>query len=118
MNLNACGDYSRPKGVMGGPCLNCGRSQPEHTDMKKKGSNPPPPSIEHKPPPPPNPPGASPGRMIGELMYTTLKSYPCRCEHNVLYDGCPIKQEVTKQCSGCYAIQKWEELTGKPRSRK
>lgn len=26
----ACTDYSRPKGVMGGPCLNCGRSQPEH----------------------------------------------------------------------------------------
>lgn len=26
----ACKDYSRPKGIMGGPCLNCGRSQPEH----------------------------------------------------------------------------------------
>jgi len=26
----ACDDYSRPKGVMGGPCLHCGRSQPEH----------------------------------------------------------------------------------------
>lgn len=26
----ACEDYSRPEGVMGGPCLNCGRSQPEH----------------------------------------------------------------------------------------
>lgn len=26
----ACDDYSRPEGVMGGPCLHCGRSQPEH----------------------------------------------------------------------------------------
>ncbi len=26
----ACQNYRRPKGIMGGPCLNCGRSQPEH----------------------------------------------------------------------------------------
>lgn len=26
----ACNNYSRPKGFMGGPCLNCGLSQPEH----------------------------------------------------------------------------------------
>ena len=25
-----CSNYRRPKGVMGGSCLNCGRSQPEH----------------------------------------------------------------------------------------
>jgi hypothetical protein len=25
-----CDDYKRPEGVMGGPCLNCGQSQPEH----------------------------------------------------------------------------------------
>ena len=28
---SGCSGYKRPKGVMGGPCLNCGRSQPEHT---------------------------------------------------------------------------------------
>jgi hypothetical protein len=33
--------YSRPKGVMGGPCLHCGLSQPEHvgltcTDAKER----------------------------------------------------------------------------------
>jgi hypothetical protein len=26
----ACSNYTRPKGVMGGPCLECGASQPEH----------------------------------------------------------------------------------------
>ncbi len=26
----ACDNYQRPKGVLGGPCLNCGESQPEH----------------------------------------------------------------------------------------
>lgn len=26
----ACGNYRRPEGVMGGPCLNCGKTQPEH----------------------------------------------------------------------------------------
>lgn len=25
-----CSNYKRPEGVLGGPCLNCGRSQPEH----------------------------------------------------------------------------------------
>jgi predicted XRE-type DNA-binding protein len=34
MSIQACDDYSRPKGVMGGPCLNCGRSQPEHVNRK------------------------------------------------------------------------------------
>ena len=27
-----CSNYRRPKGVMGGSCLNCGRSQPEHDE--------------------------------------------------------------------------------------
>ena len=27
---HACADYKRPEGVLGGPCLNCGKSQPEH----------------------------------------------------------------------------------------
>lgn len=25
-----CGSYQRPVGVLGGPCLICGNSQPEH----------------------------------------------------------------------------------------
>ena len=29
-HLPNCQDYKRPEGVMGGPCLNCGRPQPEH----------------------------------------------------------------------------------------
>jgi len=28
-----CQDYKRPEGVMGGPCLNCGRPQPEHIQL-------------------------------------------------------------------------------------
>ncbi len=28
--LAGCDDYKRPEGVMGGTCLNCGKSQPEH----------------------------------------------------------------------------------------
>jgi hypothetical protein len=32
---DACAHYARPKGVMGGPCLNCGRSQPEHVNRDK-----------------------------------------------------------------------------------
>lgn len=33
----ACDKYSRPTGVMGGPCLTCGASQPEHdTDPSPK----------------------------------------------------------------------------------
>src|SRR5678815_2789523 len=27
-----CHGYLRPEGVLGGPCLECGRSQPEHTE--------------------------------------------------------------------------------------
>lgn len=27
---DGCDRYRRPAGIMGGPCLNCGRSQPEH----------------------------------------------------------------------------------------
>lgn len=34
MSIQACDDYSRPAGVMGGPCINCGRSQPEHAHRK------------------------------------------------------------------------------------
>lgn len=30
----ACENYSRPQGIMGGPCLNCGRSQPEHVKLE------------------------------------------------------------------------------------
>ena len=26
--LRGCADYTRPKGIMGGPCLNCGKPQP------------------------------------------------------------------------------------------
>lgn len=29
-----CDNYRRPKGVMGGPCLNCGASQPEHVNRE------------------------------------------------------------------------------------
>lgn len=28
--MTECGYYRRPDGVMGGPCTNCGMSQPEH----------------------------------------------------------------------------------------
>lgn len=28
--MKVCNNYRRPEGVMGGPCMNCGRSQPEH----------------------------------------------------------------------------------------
>ncbi len=31
--MTVCGNYRRPAGVMGGPCLNCGASQPEHVDV-------------------------------------------------------------------------------------
>jgi hypothetical protein len=31
----ACDSYSRPPGVLGGPCLNCGASQPEHVQPPK-----------------------------------------------------------------------------------
>lgn len=34
MTIQACDNYSRPAGVMGGPCLHCGRSQPEHVHRK------------------------------------------------------------------------------------
>ncbi len=34
MSIQACEQYSRPAGVMGGPCLNCGLSQPEHANWK------------------------------------------------------------------------------------
>lgn len=30
--MSACDNYARPDGVLGGPCLNCGASQPEHVD--------------------------------------------------------------------------------------
>jgi len=30
--MSTCTAYSRPEGVMGGPCENCGRSQPEHVE--------------------------------------------------------------------------------------
>ena len=30
-----CGAYRRPNGVMGGPCVNCGKSQPEHARAKQ-----------------------------------------------------------------------------------
>lgn len=28
--MEVCSNYTRPNGVMGGTCSNCGRSQPEH----------------------------------------------------------------------------------------
>lgn len=31
----ACDNYQRPSGVMGGPCLNCGLSQPEHVEREQ-----------------------------------------------------------------------------------
>lgn len=36
----ACNYYARPSGVMGGPCLNCGRSQPEHVHRNKEPEQP------------------------------------------------------------------------------
>lgn len=30
----ACAHYQRPEGVMGGPCLACGASQPKHTQPR------------------------------------------------------------------------------------
>ena len=29
----SCQKYRRPAGVLGGPCLNCGRPQPDHSRM-------------------------------------------------------------------------------------
>jgi hypothetical protein len=29
-SLEGCNGYSRPNGVLGGSCLNCGKSQPDH----------------------------------------------------------------------------------------
>jgi len=28
--MEVCDNYTRPRGVIGGPCTNCGASQPEH----------------------------------------------------------------------------------------
>lgn len=36
----ACNNYRRPEGVMGGPCLGCGRSQPEHVHRHVKAMDP------------------------------------------------------------------------------
>lgn len=33
-----CDDYKRPDGVMGGPCLNCGHTQPEHIRSGRCGA--------------------------------------------------------------------------------
>jgi hypothetical protein len=30
LDREACTNYSRPEHIMGGPCLNCGCTQPEH----------------------------------------------------------------------------------------
>lgn len=32
--LLACGNYQRPEGVLGGSCLECGMSQPEHRERR------------------------------------------------------------------------------------
>lgn len=44
-----CNKYTRPRGVMGGPCLTCGRPQPEHTEPTKQreGDQPLPIKNEH-----------------------------------------------------------------------
>lgn len=36
MRTHACADYRRPTGVLGGPCLNCGQSQPEHVIVQNR----------------------------------------------------------------------------------
>ncbi len=35
LTRTACANYSRPNGVMGGPCLNCGLTQPEHVEQEQ-----------------------------------------------------------------------------------
>lgn len=57
LKREACDDYKRPWGIMGGPCLNCGLDQLSHAIKHLPGSNPSPPSVS-KPTPPPNPPDA------------------------------------------------------------
>ena len=36
MTPTGCDNYSRPKGVMGGPCLNCGAPQPYHVGIRRE----------------------------------------------------------------------------------
>lgn len=43
----ACDDYKRPAGVIGGPCLNCGGSQPAHAHRRAKAEHHSPSEVKH-----------------------------------------------------------------------
>jgi hypothetical protein len=38
-------------------------------------------------------------------MYAALKNLPCRCQHNVPYEGCKVPRFVTQQCARCKSME-------------